>query len=154
MSKAEKYVRYFLSHRDITLELTSKIGQENYEYKPTPTSMTAKKLVTHMLESFYRFALVAKNGDASVFLSKLDVPEEDLDILAQTYTQHTTEILQSLTEENLRKTIDLTNILGIKVRASQLLQIAMDHEIHHKGNLFVYVRELGHTDLPMFVKKG
>lgn len=48
--------------------------------------------------------------------------------------------------------VDLTGVFGRKVAGEQLLQLAIGHEIHHKGNLFVYVREMGHTDLPLYVK--
>lgn len=49
--------------------------------------------------------------------------------------------------------MDLTNLFGMKLSGRQLLQLAMDHEIHHKGALFVYVRALGHTELPMFIQR-
>ncbi|MDZ5473738.1 DinB family protein [Bacillus sp. 31A1R] len=154
MSRTEKYLNYFLSHRNVTLQLVSKIEKENYEYKPTPTSMTTEKLVSHMLTSFYRFALVVKKGDLSAFSNNFETEAENLSDLANQITTKTVETLQSLTEEELNQTIDLTNILGMKLTGSQVLQVAMDHEIHHKGALFIYVRELGHTDLPMFVSKG
>lgn len=153
MSKAEQFLQYFLSHREVTKELVKKINEEHYEYKPTETSMSAKKLVTHMLHSFYGFATIAKTGDPSALGKKLEDAETDLSQLADKYTDLTVETIKSLTDEEMAREIDLTNILGAKMSARQLLQTSMDHEINHKGNLFVYVRLMGHTDLPMFVKK-
>ncbi|KYD26597.1 MULTISPECIES: DinB family protein [Geobacillus] len=56
-------------------------------------------------------------------------------------------------EEPALLQIDVSDF-GIHIPAAQLLPMAMDHEIHHKGQLFVYVRAMGHTDLPLFVKRG
>jgi uncharacterized damage-inducible protein DinB len=152
VSRQKRFMHYFLAHRKVTLELIGKIGKEHYDYKPTPTSMTAKDLVVHMLTSFYRFALTAKRGDATPFQEKFDVAENDLVKLADMYTEKTKSVIESLTDEDLNQVIDLTQVLGMQFPAGQLLQVAMDHEIHHKGSLFVYVREMGHTELPMFVK--
>ncbi len=52
------------------MELIHKIDEAHYDYKPTPTSMTAKQLATHMLFSFYNFANTAKHGDPSLFRLK------------------------------------------------------------------------------------
>jgi len=154
MPRAQKWVQYFLSHRHVTLELISKIDEAHYEYKPTPTSMTAKQLATHMLFSFYHFANTAKHGDPSLFQQKIEESETNLAKLAETYTEKTRQLIESMSDDDFDRTLDFTSIFGIHIPAAQLLQMAMDHEIHHKGQLFVYVREMGHTDLPLFVKRG
>ncbi|PNB37954.1 hypothetical protein C1X64_39840, partial [Pseudomonas sp. GW456-E7] len=79
------------------------------------------------------------------FQNKQEETETDLNVLAKTYTEKTAAILEQLTEEQLDREIDLTATFGRKITGSALLQLAMEHEIHHKGNLFVYVREMGHT---------
>ncbi|KAF0993667.1 DinB family protein [Geobacillus sp. TFV-3] len=154
MSRAKKWVQYFLSHRHVTMELINKIDEAHYDYKPTPTSMTAKQLATHMLFSFYNFANTAKHGDAALFRQKIEDPETNLAKLAETYTEKTKQLLESMSDDDFDRTLDLTAIFGTQMSAAQVLQLAMDHEIHHKGQLFVYVRGMGHTDLPLFVKRG
>lgn len=71
----------------------------------------------------------------------------------QKHIQKTVAILEQLTEEQLDREIDLTSAFGRKVTGRALLQLAMEHEIHHKGNLFVYVREMGHTELPFYQQR-
>lgn len=151
MNRTQSFIQYFLSHRNVTNELIQKIDPENVDYQPTPTSMTAQTLVTHMLSSFYSFASSAKYGEGA----SLDTEETDLDKLANLYTAETQKLLENLTEEDFDKTIDRTNsTMGMKMTVSQFLQMAMDHEINHKGNLFIYVREMGNTDLPLFIQPG
>jgi uncharacterized damage-inducible protein DinB len=153
MSRTNKFIRYFRSHRDVTLDLVRKIDEQHYDYKPTSTSMSAKELVTHMLTSFYRFALAVKKGAPSPFNQKMEYSEENLTELAEKLTSDTIHMIESITDDELNNEVDLSQVFGIKLTGRQLLKMAMDHEIHHKGNLFVYVREMGHTDLPMYVKK-
>ncbi|AGT30621.1 DNA damage-inducible protein DinB [Geobacillus genomosp. 3] len=154
MSRAQQWVQYFLSHRHVTLELINKIDEAHYGYKPTPTSMPAKQLATHMLFSFYSFANAAKHGDPALFGQKIEDPETNLAKLAETYTEKTKQLIESMSDDDFDRMLDLTSIFGVQIPAKQFLQMAMDHEIHHKGQLFVYVRGMGHTDLPLFVKRG
>lgn len=148
-----KLISHFLSHRSITLELLSKIQHDDPEFMPTETSMPTKKLVTHMLTSMYKFTAVVKEGNAQPLLQKEEISETNLLKSAETYTEKTVQILESLTEEDLTRVIDLTEVFGFKVPGSALIKMGIEHEINHKGNLFVYARMLGHTDLPMYVKK-
>ncbi|GAE33997.1 DinB family protein [Halalkalibacter akibai] len=151
MSKANQLKDYFLSHRHVTNELIGKIEQKDYDFKPTPSSMSTKELVLHMVTSFYQFASAAAKQAPKSLHDEASNPE--LHELAQLYTDETVQLIESLTDEDLKELIDLTAIMGIELPAENLLNIAIDHEINHKGNLFVYVRLMGHTDLPMFVKK-
>ncbi|KAF0819820.1 putative protein YjoA [Bacillus sp. ZZV12-4809] len=154
MERAQKYLTYFLSHRKVTNELIWKIDNNNVDYKPAETSMSAGKLVTHMLTSFYMFAKTIKDGSPAVFGEKFDEIAPNLSEAAENFTEKTIKVISSLTNEELERKIDMSQIFGMELTGSQLLKIAMDHEIHHKGNLFVYVREMGHTELPRFVSRG
>ncbi|WP_028784362.1 DinB family protein [Thalassobacillus devorans] len=152
MSKSNDFIQYFLSHRSVTNELAAKIGTEDVNYQPTPTSMPARKLVNHMLKSFYQFTAAAAQQEPKQLFEQ----EEDASLteLAETYTSETKKLIESMSDEDFSVIVDLTEMLGVKLPAEKVLNLAMDHEIHHKGNLFVYVREMGNTELPMFVKQG
>ncbi|MBY0121365.1 DinB family protein [Bacillus sp. S/N-304-OC-R1] len=144
-------VKHFLSHRTVTNDLVAKIEEDNYGYKPTETSMSAQKLVTHMYTSYYQFVKTVKEGNSSPFLEKLDESEKSLIQIGEEYTEKTKDLLASLTEEELNREIDMTKVFGINVTGHFMVGMALEHEIHHKGNLFVYVREMGHTKLPLFI---
>ncbi|KHF39413.1 DinB family protein [Halalkalibacter okhensis] len=151
MKKSTHYKDYFLAHRLVTNELVEKIGNNHYNYKPTDTSMSAKELVVHMLTSFYQFvSAAAKRTPTPLHDENADI---NLTELAKLYTEESVKIIESLAEEDLDEIIDLTAVLGLKLPAEKIINLAIDHEINHKGNLFVYVRGMGHTDLPMFIRK-
>jgi uncharacterized damage-inducible protein DinB len=142
---------HFLSHRTVTNALVEKIKESNYDFKPTETSMSAQKLVTHMYTSYYKFIKTVKEGNGAPFLEKLEDTQQSLTQLGEDYTEKTKELLASLTKEELDREIDMSKTFGMKVTGHQMVQMAIEHEIHHKGNLFVYVREMGNTDLPFYV---
>ncbi|USK31735.1 DinB family protein [Bacillus sp. F19] len=148
-----KLINHFLSHRAVTLELIAKMQHDNPEFKPAETSMTTEKLITHMLTSMYKFTAVVKAGNAQPLMQEAEITETNLLKLAELYTEKTVQILESLTEEDLNQVIDLTGVFGFKVPGSALIKMGIEHEVNHKGNLFVYARILGHTELPMYVKK-
>ncbi|MEH7346427.1 DinB family protein [Bacillus sp. JJ1532] len=144
-------VNHFLSHRTVTNALVEKIEESNYDFKPTETSMSAQKLVTHIYTSYYKFIKTVKEGNGSPFMEKFENTQLSLSQLGEESTEKTKELLASLTEEELDREIDMSKIFGMKVSGHQMVQMAIEHEIHHKGNLFVYVREMGHTDLPFYI---
>ncbi|MFD2923692.1 DinB family protein [Halobacillus naozhouensis] len=150
MSKSAQLIDYLMSHREVTNELAAKIDPDHYTFKPTPTSMEAQKLVNHILESTYTFARLANKQEPEKLFDEDDTA--DLTERAQEYTEATVKLLSKLTDEEFEQTLDVSHIFGKEMTAGQLLNMAIDHEINHKGNLFVYVREMGHTDLPMYVK--
>ncbi|WP_101842130.1 DinB family protein [Halobacillus sp. Marseille-P3879] len=149
MSKSARFIDYFLSHRKVTNELTAKIDRKDYTYKPTPSSVEAQKLVKHIFESTYMFASLANHQEPVPLFNEED--EANLTEQASTYTEKTIEMIQQLSDEDFQQKIDVSKIFGKELSVSELLHTAVDHEIHHKGNLFVYVREMGHTDLPLYV---
>lgn len=111
----EQITHHFLAHRNVTNELINKIEAGHYEYKPAPTSMSAFELSTHILTSFYVFASVVKSGDLSPLGQKADFSGKSLSDLAAEYTQKTVDVLRSLSEDDLNKTIDATAAFGRKL---------------------------------------
>ncbi|CAM3785834.1 DinB family protein [Alkalicoccus chagannorensis] len=151
MYKNEVYLKnYFLSHRLVTRDLISYINEGSYSYRPTETSMTAAELVEHMLTTAYQFAAMAAEKDPAPLHEERE--QLSLEAMAERYTSETVRLIETMDTEHLEKEIDLSSTLGVKAPAWKVVEMMIDHEINHKGNLFVYIRELGHTELPMFVK--
>ncbi|MDQ0270355.1 DinB family protein [Cytobacillus purgationiresistens] len=154
MTETNQLVNYFLSHRKVTNELIHKISEKHYDYKPTETSMATDKLVIHMLNTFYGFAKTIKTGNPALIFKPAENIPEDLYDAATMLTEITAELLSEVTAEDLARSLDLSKIFGSEITGQQLFQMGMDHEINHKGQLFVYVREMGHIELPMYVSQG
>jgi|HigsolmetaAR206D_1030411.scaffolds.fasta_scaffold05209_4 uncharacterized damage-inducible protein DinB len=153
VSQTDQMIALFKSHRDVTNALIGKIKPEQEAYQPTPTSMSAKQLAVHILTATYKFVRVASNGNPSLFKEKTEVPQASLQELAESLTERTLALIQGMTDEDWERELDVADILGKKMKASAFFRLGIDHEIHHKGQLFVYVREMGYTDLPFYTKK-
>ncbi|SDJ34365.1 DinB family protein [Salimicrobium halophilum] len=151
-NKKENFLKKFRSHREVMNDLVAVIQEDKKTYKPTESSMEVGELANHIVESTYTFARLAADQSPAKLFDEND--DTDLKSRVAAYTQETEKLLASLSEEDFEKTIDATNILGRELPAEAILQSALEHEIHHKGQLFVYVREMGHTDLPFFVARG
>ncbi|MFZ0370174.1 MAG: DinB family protein [Halobacillus sp.] len=151
MSKVEQFINSLSPHRGALNDLIEMIDENNYAFKPTPTSMETEKLVNHTLKTTYTFArLAAKQSPEDLFPEGDDTPLAER---ARVYTDETYASIKLLEDEDLDELIDVKKMFGSEIPAGKLLEMAKDHEIHHKGQLFVYVREMGNTDLPSFVKK-
>ncbi|MEK3808654.1 DinB family protein [Bacillus sp. FSL H8-0547] len=149
-----KLIRHFMSHRAVTLELLSIMRNDDPDFKPSESSMSIAKLAVHMATSMYKFTAVAKAGSSEPLMEKEDVSEPDPLKAVKLYTEKTVQLLESLTDDDLSREIDLTNVFGFKTTGASLVKMGIEHEVNHKGNLFVYARLLGHTELPLYVKKG
>ncbi|SES31018.1 DinB family protein [Salisediminibacterium halotolerans] len=149
MSK-ETLKQKFFAHRDVTNELASMINQDRYSFKPAETSMDAETLIKHIMKSANIFIAFAAGKQP------LDLGEKEQAVnlaeYAQTYTDETIALFDELSEDGLDELIDMTEIFGAKIPAHQVIELAIDHEIHHKGNLFVYLRMMGYDDLPLYVR--
>jgi uncharacterized damage-inducible protein DinB len=58
------------------------------------------------------------------------------------------EIFRSLKEEDLQK--KCSNPAGIQITIAKWLRLMTEHEIHHRGELYIYLNLLGIKTPPMF----
>lgn len=98
MTRTKTMLQYFWAHRSVTLELMKKIDEKNYDYKPTPTSMSAQELSSHIATSFYNLAATAKRGDTSAFAENREDSSNILS-LAEQYTEKTKDLLATFSDE-------------------------------------------------------
>ncbi len=148
-NRKEDFLATFRAHRKVTNDLIALIDEKKLDFAPTDTSMPVGKLANHILEATYTFALLANDQSPAKLFD--DDDNTELKSKASTYTQETEKLIASMSEEDFDKTIDVSDMLGEKLPAEKVLETGMHHEIHHKGQLFVYVRAMGHDDLPYYV---
>ncbi len=65
-------------------------------------------------------------------------------------TEKTLQSFQGLSAENLGMTIEINEM---EDTGANWLSTAIDHEIHHKGQVFTYARIVGVDSLPFFITK-
>lgn len=152
VGQAEQMMNHWLRHRRVLEELLKTIPDEQIGYKPWDGAMALGELAQHIAASADMFVALAKTGD-----QEIKPPEpadcktmEEVRRIVTEYTEKTRATFASLTDEELEIHYDSPhpNFRGPR---KNLLLIAIDHEIHHKGQLFVYARMIGTKDLPFFI---
>jgi uncharacterized damage-inducible protein DinB len=73
---------------------------------------------------------------------------DDVRKIVREYTEKTKKDLQTLTDDHLDQTVQWG---PYHAPGKMWLDIMRDHEIHHKGQLFVYARMVGMEQLPFFI---
>ncbi|WP_258112603.1 DinB family protein [Alicyclobacillus sp. SP_1] len=157
MTKVAPFADAWLRHRLITSDILDGLTDDHaLEFKPWDGAMSLRELVVHMLVAADMFTSTIQNGSFSrPNPDALPKPTTLAELRAAThdFTNRTKDQLASISDETYDKMIDTTQVFGQPLPAHALLGIMKDHEIHHKGQLFVYGRMLGMEKMPPIVRR-
>jgi uncharacterized damage-inducible protein DinB len=146
-------LRYWHNVRNLTLRLLDEFPADSFDFRPAPEIMTVSQLFKHILqvELFVRQGFLEDQWEKPAELSS-NFFEKDM-------------IRDKLKLEN-RKTISLLSEIPDgkfmqmrptpfgEISGELLIQVAIDEEIHHRGNLYVYLRCLGKIPPQMIQNYG
>lgn len=152
MTNINGFIGDWLNHRKVLHQMLEDVTTEQLQMKPWEKGMSLSELVLHITGSMGMFAATVKNGvftKAGPPMAFTTIDELKTNIAAD--TKQTEAILRTITPEQLNQPIEF---FGSTMPGGVLLQNAKDHEIHHKGQLFVYLRLAGIENLPFFVSRG
>ncbi len=127
-----------------TRQVIQAIPLDKGDYRPDPNAKTALELAWHIVAAEKRFF----NGiaDGAFDFSPINRPDSiktSADI-AQWYGEMFDSVLarlQKMTPEQLSKIVDFRG--AIQMPAVMFFQIAINHSVHHRGQLSVYLRPMG-----------
>ena len=152
MGRAKRLMNQWLTHRLALEKLLQYVPDEQLGYKPWPGAMAFGELVQHVAKSTDMFVAIAKTGEGKIVKPDAEPCETaaQLHAVVRRLTERTKAVYESLTDDELDIPFDHPhpNFRGTR---EKLLLIANDHEIHHKGQLFVYARMMGLENLPFFI---
>ena len=147
--KKSEIVKYWRNVRALTLTLLDRFPPETFGYCPTPFVRSAAEQFEHIgaVEIYIRKGLVD-----NVLIPVPEVGIKDKDTLRQfLIAEHakTSRALAALPEDRLFGYYDTK--FG-RVTGEGLVLVAIDEEIHHRGNLYIYLRLL-EIEPPQMVHK-
>ena len=149
MQQTEALLEAWLKQRTILEKLLLAIPDHHADFAPWDGAMTVSELAQHLGASADMFIWVAKTGEGQIGMPQtVDCPSmKEVRRIVQEWTAKTTETFKTLTAEDLETAYQspFPNLDGPR---SKLVRLVIDHEIHHKGQLFVYARILGVQELP------
>ncbi|RPF53413.1 DinB family protein [Aquisalibacillus elongatus] len=149
MSKVQQFLNDWLNHREKLEQLLEQIDDEHVHYKPWDGAMSLGAMALHVATAGDMFAAMVKTEKMEApDMPKFDSMEEVRQKVKE-FTESTKKKIENMTDEELDKQneAELPQMKGTKFT---YLQGMFEHEIHHKGQLFVYARMIGVKEVPFF----
>jgi uncharacterized damage-inducible protein DinB len=127
-----------------TRQVIQAIPLDKGDYRPDPNAKTALELAWHVAAAEKRFFNgIADGGFDFSPINKPDSVKNSADI-AQWYGEMCDAVQQRLakmTPEQLAKIVDFRGMF--QMPAVMFFQVAINHSVHHRGQLSVYLRPMG-----------
>jgi uncharacterized damage-inducible protein DinB len=124
-----------------TVKVLEAVPADKSDYKPDPNSTSAFDLSWHIVASENRF-LSGVSAGAFDFtpVEKAKTMPGVLSYYKETFAENLAA-LKAMTGEQLAKIIDFRGVMQLP--AVSYLTFSMNHSLHHRGQLSVYLRPMG-----------
>jgi uncharacterized damage-inducible protein DinB len=132
------------AERPVTRAVIAAIPPEKCDYTPDPVTRSAIELAWHIVTAENRFLQAVADGAFDLVpRPRPDTVRSPADVNAW-YDERLPRLLERLkavSSEDLAKPIDFRGV--IKFPAVVFLRIGLNHTIHHRGQLSMYLRPMG-----------
>jgi len=149
VSQINDYIAGWLSHRNALIALLDTIKDDQLSFTPWEGAMSFGKLAAHIVDATDMFAKTVRGETPGKGAAEISTVSE-LKAYVQGKTEQTKSTLASITEEQLTQIVTFNTL---QMPGMALLQMAKEHEIHHKGQLFTYARIIGVKEMPFFMSR-
>ncbi|HSE42891.1 MAG TPA: DinB family protein [Acidobacteriota bacterium] len=142
MIPKDEIIRLFKKEFDTTTRVLKALPAEKMDFKPHERSSDAKLLTSTFVFEMYlmRMYVFGDQMDRSVFKN---YQPADMKTIINDFEKETRDViarLEQLPESDLNKIVDFG---GGKFRADEYLLMILFDQIHHRGQLSVYIRMAG-----------
>lgn len=129
-----------------TVAIVKVAPDDKYDWKPHETSMTLGTLLNHLCQSENGIAEAVVSGTYSQTVAD----QTSTAALVEAYEKSHAEALEKIAAIPDEKWSDLITPFGpsFEIPRIDVLNLGLEHEIHHRGQLYVYLRMLG-CDVPV-----
>ena len=155
VQRAEQHLRHWTRHRGALLELVERLPAAAASFRPWDGAMTTAVLLAHVARSVDRTIRAVERGSFQGPPPGGSVPPatiEEAGTLLRSLTEEDTALLGGLSDAQFDARLEFPPPRPA-LPAVAALAMALDHEIHHKGQLWVYARMCG-VEPPSFVRRG
>lgn len=144
LTRIEPFLSFLKSVRKRTRALTACIPEDRLEWRPTPSQFSAGDLVRHIAAAERWMYVENVMGRPSVYPGHGPELAADvsacLEYLDQTH-EESRGLLATLTPDQIQG--PCTTVAGAEVPVWLLLRVMLEHEIHHRGQLYTVLGTLG-----------
>lgn len=147
----EPFLKYFASVRERTMRVARCIPPEKIEWTYAPERFTLGDLLRHLaLTERYMWAENVQGQPIRYKAHGTEYADGYDNVLAFVEKLHaeSLEIFRRLTDEDLQKKCKTPD--GTAITTWKWLRLMVEHEIHHRGQLYIYLSLLGVTTPPLY----
>jgi uncharacterized damage-inducible protein DinB len=139
----DQFLQMFAVEHPTTMKVLQAVPGDQFSFKPHEKSMSAGELAFHIAHSQYGLVEVVKAGSFAAY-TRVDTPGTLDEIVAagETYYQKACDLIRTLTPEQLGGQVVLPGT-NFSMPAAGLFWANLFHQIHHRGQLSVYIRLMG-----------
>ncbi|WP_408010018.1 DinB family protein [Pseudalkalibacillus sp. A8] len=149
MEKENEYFERWMCHRDVLHDILDLIGNEYIDYKPWKDAFSLGAMAIHIAVSSNTFVQSIKDGQFTLPSSSNQFETmDDIRNIVREYTEKTKSTFKILSDSDLNQQLVFNQFTA---SGKMWLNNMIDHEIHHKGQLFTYARLIGIEKLPFFI---
>ncbi|WP_425147792.1 DinB family protein [Deinococcus sp.] len=149
MNQSQHYARNFQMHRAALLDLYAQLPEDQGHFRAWDEGMSFIGLADHLSAASERLMATTQGQAAGAPLPASSTLEQARERLSATSDAATQAILK-LDDAALSQVI---SAFGQQMPLSGVLEFAVVHEAHHKGQLWLMARMIG-VQPPFFVKQG
>ena len=151
IQSAESFLTYFESVRDRTRRVVARIPAEQIEWAHKPGAFTLGDLVRHLaVTERYMFAENVRGRPSRYTGHGRELADGHAAVLAYLERMHaeSVAIIATLTPEDLRG--KCTTPGGTPITTWKWLRAMVEHEVHHRGQIYLMLGMLGVSTPPLF----
>lgn len=145
---ANEYLQSWMMHRGAILELLEKLPDDKGDFAAWEGGMTFTKMTDHLASATLNLTGMMVGRERV----KLE-PSSSLSGAASRLTEATQTVQQQLSEMTDAQLSTPVSAFGIEMPAYRLIDFLINHDAHHKGQLWMMTRIIG-IEPPRFVKFG
>jgi uncharacterized damage-inducible protein DinB len=148
-SEQASFLRDFLLNRVeeahiVTLRVLRSIPDYHCDYRPNPSSRSARELAWHIVSTELQLLSGIASGTFSRDDDETESRPESMSQMAEYYEERFGKSLESIRKLNIKKLTNYLSFYGVfRYPAVVYLTFLHDHTVHHRGQLSSYAREMG-----------
>lgn len=147
----QPFLHYFGNIRDRTMRVARCIPPEKIEWSCAPGKFTLGDLLRHIAVAercMFAECVQRQPSRYTTHGKELAATLDEIFALMERLHRESMEIFSRLTEEDLRKKCPTPG--GAEISIASWLRAMVEHEIHHRGQIYVYLALLGVPTPPLY----
>ena len=147
----EPFLKYFSGIRERTLRVARCIPPDKIDWSCSPTAFTFGDLLRHLAVTERFMWAESVQGKPSRYTShgkELADGYENILALMEKLHAESLEIFSRLSATDLQKKCPTPG--GVEIQTAKWLRAMLEHEAHHRGQIYLYLGMLGVPSPPLF----